>query len=90
MIMTHLTKEVITDAARSSARVLRTPRHVSRIERDGTTPGRNPHAVRYPQANSQVLIEGNGILPNRGLPDHFPLYFQLNCRAGFGSVAEAN
>ena len=31
--------EAITDAAYSSARVLRTPRHVNQTHRDGTTPG---------------------------------------------------
>ena len=41
-------KEVITDVARSSARVIRTHRQVSCTVRDGTTPGKIPHALRFP------------------------------------------
>ena len=54
------TKGVIADAARSSARVLRTPGHVSRTDRDGTTPRDCDVSVRYPRDNGAVMI---GVLP---------------------------
>ena len=55
-LATPMTKEVIMDAMRSSARVNRTPRHVSRTGRDGSIPVVNCIAVRSPRANSPVLI----------------------------------
>ena len=66
-IVTHLMKEFITDAARSSARVLWTPKHVIHTGRVSTTPGNTPHAVRSPQTNSPVLIGGIGVYPASGL-----------------------
>ena len=57
-ITTPLTKKVITDVACSSARVLRTPRHVNRTGRDSTNPGNTPHDVRSPRDNSPGLIGG--------------------------------
>ena len=56
-----LMKEVIMDAARRSARVLWTPKHVSRTGREGNTPGITPHAVIPPRANPPVLIGGIGV-----------------------------
>ena len=47
-LVTPTTKEVIMDAAHSSARVLRNPRHVILMDRDGTTPGDTPHDVSPP------------------------------------------
>ena len=47
--MTPTIKEFITDVARSSARILRTPGHVSRTGRYGTMPRNVKIAVRSPQ-----------------------------------------
>ena len=65
-IATHLTKEFITDAAHSSTRVIRNPRHVSQTGRDGTTPGNTPHDVRPPRANLPIIIRGIGVCPTSG------------------------
>ena len=48
-IATPTTKEVITDAACSSTRVNRIPGHVSRTDRDSTTPGNGDISIRSPQ-----------------------------------------
>ena len=85
-----LIDEVTTDVSRSSRRFIWTPRHVSWTERDNTTPGRTPDAVRSPQANSQVLIGGISVLPTRGLPDPGPQSCRFNRSVKFGSVADAN
>ena len=61
-----MTKEVITDAARSSAWVNRTPRHEIRKDRDGTTPGDFDIAVRSTRHNSLVLIGGISVYPAGG------------------------
>ena len=58
--------EVITDAACSSAWILRTPRCVSRTERGGATPGNCDISVRSPRAQYPVLGGGIGVPPTRG------------------------
>ena len=68
-IVTHLTKEVITDAAHRSAQVLQTPRHVIRTGRGGTNPENTPHDLSPPWDNSPVLIEGIGVSPTSGHSD---------------------
>ena len=65
-LATPTIKGLITDAARSSARFLRAPRHVIRTGRDDNAPGYNPHDVRYPWDNSPVLIGGIGVSPAIG------------------------
>ena len=60
-LATHCTTEVITVAAHSSARVLRTPGHVSRTGRDITTTGDCDVAVSPPQDNGLVMIGGIGV-----------------------------
>ena len=65
-IAATLTKEVITDTARRSARVLPNPRHVSRTGRGCTNPGNTSHDVRSPWANYPVLIGGIGVYPISG------------------------
>ena len=55
---TPTTKEFITDAARSSACVLRTPGNLSRMGRDGITPWDGNFDVRPPRENGPVL---NGV-----------------------------
>ena len=50
------TIEVITDAARRSVQILRNPRCVIQIDRDGTNPGNCNVAIRSPRANYPVLI----------------------------------
>ena len=62
-IATPLTKKFIIDAACSSARVLRTPRHVNRTDRDCTNPVNTPHDLRSPQDNSPGQIGGIGVSP---------------------------
>ena len=56
-LATPTTNKFITDVARRSAQVNRTPRHVSWTGRDGGTPGENYIAVRSPGANYQDLLE---------------------------------
>ena len=65
-LATPTTKEVITDTTHSSARVSRTPWHISRIGRDSTTPGDFEISLRYLQANSPVLIGGITLSPSIG------------------------
>ena len=65
-LATPQTKKVITDAARCSARIIWTLRHVSRTVRDSTTPGDCNIDVRFPRANYPDLIGVIGILPPRG------------------------
>ena len=65
-IATHTMKEVMTDVAHRIARVLLTPRHVSRMGRDGTTPRETPYALSPPQDNSPVLIGGIRVSPAIG------------------------
>ena len=61
------TKEVITDAACSSARILRNPGHVSKTVRDATTPRDGNVAVRFPQENGPVLIGDTNVSPTCGI-----------------------
>ena len=65
-IATPHTAEVVTDAARSNTRILRTPGHISRTVRDGTTPGDCDDALRSPRGNSPVLIVSIAVPPTRG------------------------
>ena len=58
--------EVITDAACSSAWILRNPRCVSRTERGSATPGDCDIFVRFPWAQYPVLGGGIGVPPTRG------------------------
>ena len=61
---TPTTKQVITDAALSSAHVLRTPGHVNRMGRDDNTPReRNVSGME----KGPVLIGGNTIFPTGGI-----------------------
>ena len=64
--VTPLTKEVITDAACSSARVIRSPRHVIRTSRDGTTPGDTLHAVSPPPGYIQSSDSRYWCVPSQG------------------------
>ena len=61
------TKEVITDVARSSAHVLRTPGHVSRTGRDGTKPRNGYVVVRSPRDNGPVMIGATTVYPDCGI-----------------------
>ena len=54
-------KEVITDAACSSARILYTPGNISRTGRDGTTIRDRKVPVRSPQENGPFLIGGTTV-----------------------------
>ena len=65
-LVTPTTKDFITDVARISARVLRTPRHVIRTGRDGTNPGDCDIAVRSPRYISPVIIGGITVSPTSG------------------------
>ena len=65
-LATPLMKEVIVDAARSSAQVLWNPRNVIRTGRGGTTPGNTLYYVRYPRYNSPVMIGVIGVSPTSG------------------------
>ena len=65
-IATPTTKEVITNAACSSARVNRTPGYVSWAGRDGTTPGNCAIYFRPPRHKYPVLIGGIGVSPVSG------------------------
>ena len=60
------TMEVIMDAARSSAQILRNLRHVSRTVREIITLGDYDVAVNPPQGNSTVMIGGIGVSLTRG------------------------
>ena len=48
---TLTSKVIVTDAARSGARVFRTPEDISRTGRDGTTPRVRNTSIRYPRFN---------------------------------------
>ena len=61
------TKEFITDVARSSVWVNRTPKRVNRTEMDGSTPGDTCIDVRSPQANSPVLTGGTTVSTSWGI-----------------------
>ena len=65
-LVSPTTKEVITDAACSSAWVNWTPRHEIRMGRDGTTPGNCAIDVRYPQNKPPVLIGVITVSPTSG------------------------
>ena len=58
-------REVITDATRSSARILQNPSRVIWTGRDGTTPGNCYIALSSPKANSPFLIGGISVSPTR-------------------------
>ena len=60
-------KELITDAACSSARVIWTPVYVSRMGRDNTTTQDRTIAVRPPWENELVLIGDTTIYPTCGI-----------------------
>ena len=60
-LVTPTTKELVTDTAFRSARVLRTPMYVIRKGSYGTTPRDTPHSVRNSWDNSPVLIGGIGM-----------------------------
>ena len=55
-LLTPATKEVVADAACGSVWVNRTLRHVSRTERDGSTPGGTGMVVRSKPDPSPVMI----------------------------------
>ena len=65
-LITPTTKEVIMDAACISTRVLRTPGHVSRMSRYGTTPRNGDVVVRSSRYNRPVLIGGIGVPQTMG------------------------
>ena len=58
--------EVITDVARRSTWILRTPRRIIQTGRDSTTQLECNISVSSPQDNSPVLIGGIGFPPTRG------------------------
>ena len=60
---TPTTKVFITYMVRSSARVLRTPGHLSRTVREGTTPRNCKTYIISPRMNSPILIVGNTASP---------------------------
>ena len=64
---TNMTKEVIMDAVRSSARVNLAPSHISWIGRDGSTLCDTCIDVRHPWANSPVLIGSTTMYPACGI-----------------------
>ena len=55
---TPTSKVILTDAARSGARVLQTPGDVSQTGRDVTMPGYGKNSIRSPMFNSTVLVGG--------------------------------
>ena len=55
-LLTTETTEVITDEVRSSARVIRTPRHVRQTDRDGTTTDNCRISISPPRDHSLILI----------------------------------
>ena len=64
-LTTPCTAEVITDTARSNARALQTPGHVSRTGRDSSNRGHCDIYARYPRLNSPVLIGGTNVSSTR-------------------------
>ena len=70
-LATPTTKEVITDATRSSPRVNWTPRYVRRTGRDGSTRGDTCIDISYPWDNSPVLILGTTMYPSCGIGGRF-------------------
>ena len=65
-IMTPTTKRVIRDAVRISARIIRTPGHVNRTCRNGTTTRDGDVVVSPPRDNGPVLIGGIVVPPITG------------------------
>ena len=78
-LATPQTKEVITDASRSSVWILWTPRRESRTGRDRTTPVDCDNAVRSPRYNSPFLIGGTGVPPTRGHSGSLEVLNKLTC-----------
>ena len=58
VLHTPASKMIITDAARSGARVFRTPGCVSWTYKDGTTPRNSNTSISSPRLNFPVLIVG--------------------------------
>ena len=57
---------IVTDAARSGARVFRTPVGVSRTDRDGKNPRGGNNSIRSPRLTSPVMIDGGStVSPTR-------------------------
>ena len=55
---THALKVIVTDMARSGARVFQTPADVSRNDTDGMTPWYGNTSIRSTRLNSPVLLGG--------------------------------
>ena len=66
-LLTPVTKEVVTDVARGSVQINRTPRHVSHTGRDGSTPEKTGIAVGSKLAPALVLIVITNISPACGI-----------------------
>ena len=66
-LTTPVTKEVIAGATHGSARVNRTPRHVSWMCRDCSTPGDTCMSLRSTRANCTVLIGSPYVSPVCGI-----------------------
>ena len=82
-IVTLTTKEVITDVAQSSSRVVRIPGHVNKTGKDGTTLGKCDVSVRSPRPNFPVIIIDTTISPACGIIGSLEI---LNKHGSTGSV----
>ena len=76
-------KVVITDASRSSAQVIRTTGHMSRMGRDGTNPSDCNVSVRSLRMNSPVMIGGTTVYPACGIMGSLEI---LNIHGSTGSL----